>query len=75
MRSAIIDGRAQAVFIDGIEYLALIHGMADLMACLHLLDRVARAFHSAIHVPLNAALMDEGEYAYLAGAFQHGTAA
>jgi hypothetical protein len=47
--------------------------MADLMLSLHVLDEVARAHHAAIQVPLNSALMDESEYAYLAGAFEHGT--
>jgi hypothetical protein len=71
--TAMIEGHVTAVFIDGIEYLALIHGMADLMLSLHVLDEVARAHHAAIQVPLNSALMDESEYAYLAGAFEHGT--
>jgi hypothetical protein len=72
VRTAIIDRKVESVFIDGVEYLALIHGIGELLSAMTVLDEVARAHHSAILVPLNAALMDEAEFSRLSGMFEHG---
>jgi hypothetical protein len=75
VRSAILERKVEAVFVDGVEYLALIHGLEPLLHALAILDDIAQAHHARIIVPLNPGLMDETEYGRVSGLFRHRTAA
>ncbi|MCI4358338.1 MAG: class I tRNA ligase family protein [Thermoplasmata archaeon] len=71
IRSELNDHDAKAIFLESLEYLVTIHGIARITAFLSKIDEIARDRGARIFVPLRTGLMDPNDLQTIAGNF-HG---
>ncbi|HEV2519064.1 MAG TPA: DUF835 domain-containing protein [Thermoplasmata archaeon] len=70
LRSEIVDHNTKAVFLESLEYLVTIHGVARIAAFLAKVDEFARENGAQVLVPLRSGLMDPTDLQTISGNFR-----
>ena len=70
IRSELADHDAKAIFLESLEYLVTIHGIARITAFLSKIDEIARTNGAQILVPLRIGLLDPNDLQTIAGNFR-----